>query len=136
MLLVDIEGGLRATATRAFGDSTRSSLFQRQAKAWLAECRTRHPQCNSLPVERFYPTRLVDLRNRGDIEPSVRVIETDTLIRSLQYATLSYCWGMSQSFILKPSSYEELRSPFSVQRLPKTFRDAIEVCRWFHIDYL
>jgi hypothetical protein len=63
-------------------------------------------------------------------------VETKTLLESPGYCCLSHYWGQSQPVILTTTSYQELTAHFPVNRLPQTFREAIDVCRWLGVDYL
>jgi hypothetical protein len=58
-----------------------------------------------------------------------------------KYATLSYCWGATQSLALttemiKPRIFMSKRSSFSMNALPPTLRDAITICRKLGIQYI
>lgn len=55
---------------------------------------------------------------------------------SERYTTLSHCWGSAQFLQLLKSNLEELKSGITVDRLPETFREAIEVTRKLGVRFL
>jgi hypothetical protein len=66
-----------------------------------------------------------------------KLILTSSESRIGPYATLSHCWGPNPSFLqLSKSNMDEFQNEIRLQDLPQTFRDAIEVVRWFSIRYL
>ena len=102
-------------------------------REWLEECGTSHKNCVSLTNDGAAhprsPTRLLDLSG-GNV-----VLREDQI--SERYACLSHCWGTGGD-ILKTTT--ESQSKFHVQvpweEIPKTFRDAIDICRRLDIQFL
>ncbi|KAL9607138.1 MAG: hypothetical protein Q9167_007921 [Letrouitia subvulpina] len=77
---------------------------------------------------------------RSDQEGAVRIIELDEYdgdsIVGLKYAALSHCWGGQGSFKLQTSNLSSLTKGIQVDQLPKTFQDAIQVCKYLRIQFL
>ncbi|KAK4444165.1 heterokaryon incompatibility protein-domain-containing protein [Podospora aff. communis PSN243] len=100
---------------------------------WLANCRT-HCECGEARNKiRNLPKRVLDLSGDGK-RISLHVPRED---ETAEYATLSYCWGIS-GVPLKTttSNLEHHRNGISVKSLPKTLRDAVHVARILGIRYL
>jgi hypothetical protein len=52
------------------------------------------------------------------------------------YATLSHCWGQAKIIQLQKSNLDEFRHALPLADMPKTFLDAMTVCRGLKIRYL
>lgn len=48
------------------------------------------------------------------------------------YVTLSHCWGQVQPYRLEPETAAQLKSGIEIEKLPKTFRDAINFASQLH----
>ncbi|KAJ0123870.1 hypothetical protein J7T55_012341 [Diaporthe amygdali] len=48
------------------------------------------------------------------------------------YVTLSHCWGKSQHYTLNPDTAADLKEGIEIEKLPKTFRDAISFASQLH----
>ena len=112
------------------------------ARTWLAGCIENHTDCPaSRSSERtlrhtsekpyhtdgsttYLPTRLIEI---GQPEPDqIRLrLSSELDSTSSRYATLSHCWGHSQSLRLTSRSLQRFRSGVEVSELAKTFQDAI-----------
>jgi len=76
------------------------------------------------------PTRLLKLD--GDY---IQICEDMTSVHP--YACLSHCWGvLGPAMRLKTNNIESLKARVPVSQLPKTFRDAVEVCSKLDIHFL
>jgi hypothetical protein len=53
-----------------------------------------------------------------------------------RYACLSHCWGNVQPLKLIWDNQQQLKAGLPRSELPKTFRDAFEVCDWVNVRYL
>jgi hypothetical protein len=124
------------------------------ASNWLKHCVEKHdchkslfvPQEKKSPESDFsevvdegrtiFPTRLLDLQafNEGSLD--IRLVEKPTSGRL--YATLSHCWGVNcdARYQATKSTLPALRHRIRYADLPKTYRDAILVCRSLHIRYI
>ncbi|KAJ9613066.1 hypothetical protein H2200_003007 [Cladophialophora chaetospira] len=70
------------------------------------------------------------------------VLREDPAQKRHPYACLSHCWGNSprhpQSVVLKTkrSTLAQFKVEVPWNELTKTFKDAVDVCRWLNIEYL
>ena len=53
-----------------------------------------------------------------------------------RYACLSHCWGNNQICRLTSETYARYTKGISADELPRTYRDAISVCRYLGLRYL
>ncbi|KAI9708475.1 MAG: hypothetical protein M1820_003936 [Bogoriella megaspora] len=106
----------------------------------MKHCNETHKSCQQHQLKRtFIPSRLLDI-NSSDAE-RVRIIETknDESIKG-PYMTVSHCWGDSKIF--EPTKLtEEKKTEFITEgvvfeTLPKSFQEAIEVCRYLGVAYI
>lgn len=102
---------------------------------WLKNCYQSH-QCEALsgPVDcEWYPKRLVCLSDPA----APRILDTGSERPYSRYATLSHCWGSNQDFItLTTKRLNDFCKSIPVNTLPKSFRDAILVCKRLSIYYI
>lgn len=74
-------------------------------------------------------------RNRDDPRKGLDVFWEDvghTKQANNFYVTLSHCWGQSQHYTLNPGTVDDLKSGIQIEKLPKTFRDAIGFASQLH----
>lgn len=65
------------------------------------------------------------------------MLATLTAIRyEFPFVVLSHCWGGSQPLTLIAETEEQWRYEVSVHVLPRTFQDAVLVCRKLSYHYL
>lgn len=128
---------------RPINDSGSSAAFKRTA-AWLHECLTHHTACNENSAGVSGPTmdnnsssvmphRVLDL-NRSQGSRDCRLIIGDG-IRD-HYVALSHCWGSLQLLTTRKDTIEDRMKVIPWLGLPKTFQDAVTVCRNLNIQYL
>ncbi|KAH7311482.1 heterokaryon incompatibility protein-domain-containing protein [Stachybotrys elegans] len=77
------------------------------------------------------PTRILEIFSGGG---RVKVIDSEG--KEGDYTALSYCWGSSQTLMLKRDSFHSLRQGINVQDLPQTFQDAVWVSNQLGIRYI
>jgi hypothetical protein len=94
-------------------------------------------------AENFLPTRLLDVKN----EP-VRLITMEHLAegreheifhsysQQIRYAALSYSWGDGQQSLTTRDNIKERKVAITTEQISPVLRDAIEITRLLHIDYL
>jgi hypothetical protein len=108
---------------------------------WLKECEDNHPSCGSSEVssqfsngERPLPTRLIQVH--GGQSSQIRIV--DGAGRFGRYLALSHRWvgGAIPDWTTQQATVEERHSWFSVQSLPASIVDAVEVTRRLKVDYL
>jgi hypothetical protein len=117
--------------TESSGD-TSSLQAASTIRDWIHECQQTHHDCTKNEQPQSTPDRILELGN--DV---VILRKSQDLIRPLQYACLSHCWGpKGPSFRLTSSTAEALMSGVPITRLPQTFQDAVKVCQRINICYL
>ncbi|KAH8685846.1 heterokaryon incompatibility protein-domain-containing protein [Tricladium varicosporioides] len=103
------------------------------ARGWLAKCR-KHPACLKRLAENtsFSPTRLI-----STCQNQIRLCSSKTR-PTREYATLSHCWGGNSEILLKltKDTIEEYHNEIPVQKLSRTFRQAINIAQDLGIDYI
>ncbi|KAI0000236.1 HET-domain-containing protein [Xylariaceae sp. FL0662B] len=108
-------------------------------REWLQNCdKTHECGCHRPPDIAFeMPTRLIDVGSRE--EPKLHLIETLGAVKA-NYIALSHCWGMIDEpfrFCTYRNNIEKhIKEGIDFGRLPKTFRDAVEVTRDLGVQYL
>lgn len=104
-------------------------------KCKLAECLATHEKCQELSrVESVYPTRLLYIDYNKD-EKVVKLQDKD-FDPTGHYVTLSHCWGNLQFLKLTEDTESLLRRGIAIDRLPKTFQEAIDLCHKMGSKYL
>ncbi|PSN60035.1 HET-domain-containing protein [Corynespora cassiicola Philippines] len=103
-------------------------------KKKLEECQS-HLHCNQANLHNrpWYPQRLLWLAGPDALK--VYLVDRDSISHG-SYFTLSHCWGDTQPARLLAETERVLRQGFDIYDLPRTFRDAILVCRKFNVPFL
>lgn len=97
-------------------------------KTWLRTCDHLHTCVGFGPAR--MPDRVIQIV--GDT-----LFLRENLAGKFNYACLSHCWGVEgPNYKLTRSNRCELLDGFEVRDLPKTFREAVEVCIRVGIEYL
>lgn len=97
---------------------------------WLRDCEENHSLCastRSVPL----PKRLLLFQDQ-EISLGQVCLALTAGMQGL-YAAISYCWGSVVPFTTTKQSFPDRVRGISIQDLPKTFRDFIEVCRQLNI---
>jgi hypothetical protein len=98
-------------------------------KRWMAECLGNHDNCSKHTVSDL-PKRIIKIE-----EDFAYLREPKDLKAS--YACLSHCWGKNGAALqLTNATMDRLKRGIMKQLLPKTFRDAMEICRQLDISFL
>lgn len=79
------------------------------------------------------PARVLDIRSSASHNVSLYEPTEGELGR---YAALSYVWGESSPFTTTKANIEANKEGIDIDKLPKTFQDAIFVAREMGIGYL
>ncbi|KAH7122820.1 heterokaryon incompatibility protein-domain-containing protein [Dendryphion nanum] len=111
------------------GSPTSLSLY----RDWFEECHETHSPCSK--VGNFVPTRLLESA-MSEILTIVRLIEPGPKQQTVQYASLSYCWGGPQPVTLTKETFVYLSHDLDIGDLPPTIRDAITVTSKLGLRYL
>ncbi|KAJ3482488.1 hypothetical protein NLG97_g7557 [Lecanicillium saksenae] len=126
--------------------TTSSDVSFKLLSRWIRNCSQNHQRCRKLHTRKdgdlhWLPTRLLKILPRADGTPGrVQVLETaeSGLGSDTCYATLSYCWGESPSFLkltdANLQTFKQMGVP--IQALPATFRDAITSTTRLGFQYL
>ena len=102
-------------------------------KQWLESCRKSHPLCNGATNTEKFPTRLIDIARD---EP--RLCLGVGLKGPIEYSTLSHCWGSPDpsNVTLGKNNIGSFLHRIPLNALPKTFRDFIQINRFYGIQYV
>ncbi|KAH8600655.1 heterokaryon incompatibility protein-domain-containing protein [Bisporella sp. PMI_857] len=103
------------------------------AKTWLSSCRSRH-DCEVTALSKKLPTRLIQIRESGLLFP--RLIDSILLADTVEYCTLSHCWGDGNFLQLQKGNYKDFYSLIPYDLLSKTFRDAIYAANILGFSYI
>lgn len=115
-----------------YGPTTDSDRGFRRAQQWLRQC-LEHHSCKSSSTVR-YPKRLIDVRN-----DQVRLFECNRIgIPQEPYVCLSHRWGGPENkrLISTVRSVHSHMQEIPWDNLPKTFQDAVIICRRMSVSYL
>ncbi|KAM0228852.1 hypothetical protein ACHAP5_011832 [Fusarium lateritium] len=102
---------------------------------WVQNCVDEHERCR--PPHTPLPSRILDLNAFNDPD-DIRLWETQGAANYEPYLTLSYCWGSDTSVHVTTthSTLSGHLEKISVQNLPQTYQDAINITRHLGIRYL
>jgi len=103
------------------------------AQRWLNICQTSHKDCRGDADTTWYPTRLIRVMPR--ISDSRLVLTRGRRPRG-DYATLSHCWGSKPIIRLVNANLAQLQRKIDLTTLPRTFQDAITLCRSLGLGYI
>jgi len=122
------------TGKHGIGPSTDSTTSRNLVKKWHRDCLRGHSECISgQPKQSWVPTRLVRYDGNSD---TICIVNKKTRDSKIHYVALSHCWGKGNFLTLTAENSQELAEGIPMSCLPKTFRDAISVCRWLKYQYL
>ncbi|KAF9767635.1 hypothetical protein IL306_015182, partial [Fusarium sp. DS 682] len=119
--------GVRQLRLSNFPSTTEYQTTMSTLNSWINECVTNHEGCRSQIQYQsgafVCPKRLLDLSNG-------KVILRENIGQELRYACLSHCWGTNVKIVKTTTrSVEQFKTAVPFNELPKTFRDAIDICR-------
>lgn len=117
-----------------------SNMSKHLARQWHSDCKANHAQCGSQRASgsrNWRPTRLISFTlSSGPGTDVVQLVDGASLPDEAEYVALSHCWGKVHLIRLLASTEAQLRAGYPISRLPKTFREAIQVCRWLVYRYI
>jgi hypothetical protein len=117
---------------REIAAEPKNPLGQKLAKKWIEDCLHNHTSCDS-GIAAQMPTRLLDtLPNEDNAE--LRLIKDFTF--PVKYAALSHCWGGCETAKTTSDNIDSMTRSIQLSNLPKTFQDAVYLCRELKIRYL
>lgn len=96
---------------------------------WFRTCSESHERCRGLDhqLQPFVPDRLIEIFTDDDGNSFTWKLACGADSGSVQYLTLSHCWGSSGHTSLTSENYSALLKPNTVSGLPKTFRHAFSI---------
>ncbi|KAI0451810.1 HET-domain-containing protein [Xylaria acuta] len=100
--------------------------------SWFHECCTNHAHID----DRWRQLRPGRLLSVGLDEKPIRLVRTDTIADTAQYATLSYCWGQSLQLKTTKASVKEFMEAVPAELLPATYNEFIKIARVLAIPYV
>lgn len=103
------------------------------ARHWLQACEDSHESCAAGHLITL-PTRVLDLGTSVDSTEDLRLYESQGEIGS--YCALSRCRSSSQSLKTTIATIGNHKAGIKFSKLPKTFQNAIVVCRRLKLRYL
>ncbi|KAK3047223.1 hypothetical protein LTR09_011323 [Extremus antarcticus] len=117
--------------------STGSAEHLNLARSWFNDCLENHICCQTT-AKHFHPTRLIHV---GTESQAPYLCETDDCIADefgyASYCTLTHCWGGAKDILtLTLTNIDALKDSIQIQRLPRTFQDAILVSRALELEFL
>ena len=101
-------------------------------KKWIKDCDS-HTDCPS-PTATKLPRRVLDLRPHR-FRNAISLVETEEGDVGT-YITLSHRWGMVQPMKTTKDTLSKRKAVIRLADLPKTFHDAVTLCRGLGVDYL
>ncbi|TQN66471.1 hypothetical protein CSHISOI_08947 [Colletotrichum shisoi] len=79
---------------------------------------------------------LMKICETDDGELKVRLVRTRSETEETAYVALSYCWGGDQALKCTRANLQALEGDVPLGSLPKTLRDAVEVCRRLQVAFI
>ncbi|CAG8971379.1 hypothetical protein HYALB_00006929 [Hymenoscyphus albidus] len=117
-------------------DCTSVIACQELASHWFQECLQNHQKCHKPSSKEPHPTRLLSVGSKGAPKLRLHVNDANSLQAEQSYATLSHCWSSKKIKKLLDDDLISMIKGISVDELPKTFQDAIELTRRLEIQFL
>jgi hypothetical protein len=101
------------------------------ARQWISECERDHTICKRWSSSKALPTRVLDV---GSESQPPRLVES--LGKTGRYTALSHCWGKAQPLTTTSGNLSEHLIAIQLDRLPKTFREAVLLTRQLNLQYI
>ena len=133
-----LDGNSLAVSSLSLGAQAPAKYWPQVCK-WIHECEHEHDVCSRRSAtghSEFYPTRLLDLNAFPDKLGQIQLCLSADAQPKGSYMTLSHRWGLKTIFTLTAENQDALMQSFSLDLLPKTFIEAIEVTRRLGVRYL
>jgi hypothetical protein len=116
-------------------NSSSDTAFRR-IQSWLHTCEHQHQSCRPSPSnseKAQLPSRVLDVGNDAGSD-TISLLETNG--QRGRYITLSHCWGGSHVITTTKSNLQDHKEGISLDKVPKTFRDAVLITRKLKVKYL
>ncbi|KAL2753029.1 hypothetical protein ACRALDRAFT_1083519 [Sodiomyces alcalophilus JCM 7366] len=100
-------------------------------RTWVSDCEKKHRSCRKKKTpSNVLPDRVILIKPGHDI----RLVETQGVPG--RYIALSHRWGGDVSLLLEKDKLEDFKRAIPFSSFPKTFQDAIRICRALDVDYI
>ncbi|MCJ1405547.1 hypothetical protein MMC11_008775 [Xylographa trunciseda] len=121
------------------GPTTNDPTTWSMIRNWFTTCLESHDCCPKPSISSSYmPNRILAVDHSKPVK-TFQLVEGSACPQSSQYVTLSHCWGKmteSQGLRLLTSTFNEISHEQPLERLPKTFIDAVNVAERLGIHYI
>ncbi|KAF2114136.1 heterokaryon incompatibility protein-domain-containing protein [Lophiotrema nucula] len=126
----------RLMSTRTLSNATINPDSMKFLQSKFFDCCQHHGRCDQPAFDTYnqMPRRLLRIQN--ETHETLLLVDSSSLPTGIAYFTLSHCWGDVQPLTLTASSESELRSGIPVGKLPKSFRDAVEITQLLGVSYI
>ncbi|KXJ93537.1 heterokaryon incompatibility protein-domain-containing protein [Microdochium bolleyi] len=112
-------------------------------KSWLSDCERNHEHCRRLPVDSLVlPKRLVRIDPQDEGGLRLVLASDERRHGDIRYAALSHCWGTHLPVRTTTANLAQMGCSIppmddnTTAELPRTFREAIGVCRHVGLGYI
>ncbi|CAN9368819.1 unnamed protein product [Alternaria alternata] len=129
-LIIDT-GSAPATAKHISGRCINAASNLDQARHWLNDCLHNHDHGPKIAATR--PSRLVAV---GTLDGSEQIKIVDSSDFDEKYIAVSYRWGATNNLLTTTKTSKLFHTSIAWDRLPKTFRDAVEIARELRVSYV
>ncbi|KAI1416371.1 heterokaryon incompatibility protein-domain-containing protein [Hypoxylon sp. FL1857] len=109
------------------------------AQTWLETCVSKHPSCRQGVKTSKMPSRYLDIGNPSYQDIMVLKENSKNCEESpadSRYVALSHCWGTTRTITTTRANIEDHKRSISINILPQTFKDAIQIVQKFGLRYL
>jgi len=112
---------------------TSSNTTYDTIRAWIDKCCSSHLKCRSdttLRIDKLKGIRFLRIGNSS-------IVLTEDVVPD-RYACLSHCWGNAKNLIRTNTQNrsEHTQTGVEIDSLPKTYQDALAVCKELDIHYI
>lgn len=108
-----------------------------QAKLWLQDCNSNHPECQEWQKHQKLPNRLVHVQwDKNTAKIAGNIICSETLPTNTTYLSLSHCWGTVEFLVMTSENLSQLEASLPVHKLSRTIQDAMRVTLKLGFEYI
>jgi len=119
-------------------------MYFEMLRQWLQHCDLEHKFIGSDPhsiLLLFRPTRLLYVGGPDPSKVQLREMKSMNGVEAVRYVALSHRWGNptveeKNCYCTTRENYQGRLNGFSIEKLPRTFRDAVEITRVLEQEYI